>query len=85
MILPTKFIHSSMPCLSCGGRLVLNGPSILDAEQTHRFINGEDTMVEYVCLDCPEHWGFFGSRNPLSPSFMDMLEMLTSSSHEPTP
>lgn len=85
MILPTKFIYGGMPCLSCGSTTVLNGPAIVDAEHMHLFINGEATMVEYVCSNCPEHWGYYGARNPASPTFIELMEAVASRPADPEP
>lgn len=76
MILPGKFIYGGMPCLSCGAQMVLNGPAIADAEQLEKFLAGEETLVEYVCTECPEHWGFYGARHPEGPSVGDLLAYL---------
>jgi hypothetical protein len=75
-MIPSKYIYGGMPCFSCGAHMVLNGPAVVDAEQLHHFINGEETLVEYVCTGCPEHWGFYGARSPESPSFTELMEAL---------
>lgn len=73
-MIPSRFAYCDMPCLSCGGAMVCNGPALpIDLEV---WMKGEATMVEYVCSNCPEHWGFYGERHPDSQPIGEMLAEL---------